>query len=187
MGYYDPYPQVSLERPLCIIGAAGSDAHSVGYWISSMTGLSYIEVDKLIEHEMGKGLAHLKIDGEVEHQRALERRFIKRALRERPARLICLGESALLDAETMSERTKYADLVYIRRPRPFLLEAIIRGRVESPNRFPHWVREAPQDLTELDGFLKPRESTYETAETLIDAGELPPLEVARRLMKRLGW
>lgn len=187
MGYYDPYPQVSLERPLCLIGAAGSEAHSVGYWISSMTGLSYIEIDKLIEHEMGKGLAHLRIDGEVEEQRRLERTFIKRALRESPPRLISLGESALLDAETRSERAKRADLVYIRRPRPFLFDAISRGRVESPNRFPHWVSRAPQDLAELEVFLKPRESTYETAEMLIDAGELPALEVARRLMKRLNW
>ena len=32
-----------------------------------MTGLSYIEIDKLIEHRMGKRLAHLRIDGELEN------------------------------------------------------------------------------------------------------------------------
>ena len=51
MGYYDPYPTHQLEKPLCLVGFMGSEIHMVGYFLSSMTGLPFIELDKWIEHE----------------------------------------------------------------------------------------------------------------------------------------
>ena len=53
MGYYDHYPQVEISKPICLIGFMGSEVHSVAYFISSMTGLPYVELDKLVEHEVG--------------------------------------------------------------------------------------------------------------------------------------
>ena len=186
MGYYDPYPQKSLKQPLCLVGCSGAEVHSIAYWISGLTGLPYIEVDKLVEHEVGKGLAHLYLESGEEEWRAVERRLLSRTLGETPPRIICIGESALLNPESLRECLRRSELVYIRRPRDVLLKAIQRGRVETPNRFPYWSRHAPTDLEELDRFLRPREPAYEAAQHLVDAGELAPLELARRLITRLA-
>ena len=124
MGYYDPYPQVEITQPVCLIGFMGSDVHSVGYFISSMTGLPYVEIDKLVEHEVGMTLAQLYLE-EGEHRwRQLESDHLVRALRERPARLICLGDGSLLTKINQERCLSRAELIYIRRPRHVLLHQI---------------------------------------------------------------
>ena len=187
MGYYDPYPQVRLAKPLCLVGFMGSEAHSVGYFISSMTGLSYVELDKLIEHDVGMSLAQLYLEDGERRWRQLEATHLSRVLKQTPPRLICLGDGSLLNPENQKLCLSLANLVYVRRPRAALLRNIQRGRVETPGRYPYWSQRIPHSVGDLDALLRSREPTYELAHTLIDAGELTSLEVARRLMTRYGW
>lgn len=187
MGYYDPYPQVSLTRPHCLVGFMGSEVHHTTYFLSSMTGVPYVELDKRVEHEVGMSVAQLYLESGEERWRAVEADALARALRERPAPLICLGPSALLSEQSRALCLSSAELIYIRRPRDVLLDHIRRGRVETPGRFPYWAKQIPRSIDDLTPYLKTREPTYESAHRLLDAGDLSPLEVARRLMNRLGW
>ena len=165
----------------------GSEVHSIGYFISSMTGLSYVELDKLVEHEVGMTLAQLYLEEGEQRWRQLESAHLARALAETPPRLICLGDGSLLDPANQTLCLSQADLVYIRRPRGVLLRRIQRGRTEVPGRYPHWSRRIPKSVEDLSELLRTREPTYELAQTMVDAGELAPLEVARRIMNRYGW
>ena len=187
VGYYDPYPQVRLAKPICLVGFMGSETHSVGYFVSSMTGLPYVELDKLIEHEVGMSLAQLYLEDGERRWRRLEALHLSRVLKQTPPRLICLGDGSLLNRESQKLCLSSAKLVYIRRPRTALLSNIQRGRVETPGRYPYWSQRIPRSIEDLDALLRTREPTYELAHTLIDAGELTSLEVARRLMTRYGW
>lgn len=187
MGYYDPYPQVSLDKPVCLIGFMGAEVHHTTYTLSSMTGIPYVELDKRVEHEMGMSVAQLYLERGERFWRDVEATMLERALKERPTPLICLGASALLDPVSKERCLSQAEVIYIRRPREVLLESIQRGRRETPSRYPYWSQRHPQSLDELDPLLRSREPTYESAHRLIDAGSLSPLEVARRLMSRLGW
>lgn len=186
MGYYDPYPLIHLERPLCLIGFMGSDVHSISYFLASMTGLPFTEVDKLVEHEVGMSLAELYLrEGEL-RWRQLEKHFLSKALSERPARLICLGDGALLRRENLELCLQSSELVYIRRPRISLLDRVTKARSENIQRLPYLVNAQPHS-DELLALLKEREVGYEHAHRLFDAGELSSLEAAHGLSVRLGW
>ena len=185
MAYYDPYPLVTLDQPICLIGFMGCDVHSIGYFIASLTGLSFVEIDKLIEHEVGMSLAQLYLErGETEWRR-LENHFLRKALEMKPARLICLGDGALLNPQNQALCLQNTELVYIRRPQRSLLERVQKGRRELPQRFPLWVNRIPSSFEELKVLLDERVPTYEIAHTLVDIGELSPLEAAQRMIKRL--
>ena len=187
MGYYDPYPLVYLDRPVCLIGFMGSEVHSIGYFISTLTGIPFVELDKLVEHDVGMSLAQLYLEEGESRWRALESKHLKRALKMSPARLICLGDGALLDEENLELCLSRTTLVYIRRPQRSLLKRVQRGRQENPQRFPLWVRRSPESLSELLPLLKRREPLYEKAEVLIDTGDLGALETAQRVNKRFSW
>ena len=187
MGYYDPYPQVILGKPVCLIGFMGSEVHHITYFLSSMTGIPFIELDKLIEHDVGMSLAQLYLEEGETRWRAREEVHLKRALDTSPPRLICLGDGALIAAENRRLCLQKADVLYVRRPREVLLENIQRGRREVPGRFPYWSTHAPQGIEDLTELLRRRESTYEAAPHMIDAGELTALEIAQKLIRRFKW
>ena len=187
MGYYDPYPLVYLDRPLCLIGFMGSDVHSVAYFLSTLSGVPFVELDKLVEHDVGMSLAQLYLEEGEERWRRLESKYFARALKMKPARIICLGDGALLNEESALLCERHADLVYLRRPQQTLYERVIQRRKESPQRFPLWVRQPPETIHELLPLLAEREPSYERADLLVDAGEMGGLETAQRLARRLNW
>ena len=187
MGYYDHHSQIILAKPLCLVGFTGAEVHSVGYFISGMTGIPYVELDKLVEHDVGMSLAQLYLEEGEDRWRQLESHHLAKTLDVRPPRIICLGDGSLLSSVNQQRCLSNAELIYIRRPREVLLHHIQRGRVEVPGRYPYWSRRIPSSVADLDDFLTIREPTYELAHTLIDAGELTSLEIARRLMSRRGW
>ena len=187
MGYYDPYPLVKLEKPLCLIGFMGCEVHSIVYFISSLTGLPFLELDKQIEHTVGMSLAQLYLEQGETRWRELESSYLKKALSMSPPRLICLGDGALLNPEHQQLCLSQSELIYLRRPQRSLLERIQRGRRETPQRFPYWVKKSPSTFSDLEELLTLREPGYEKAHTLIDIGDLGALEAANRIIKRCKW
>ena len=187
MGYYDPYPLIYLDQPLCLIGFMGSDVHSVAYFLSSLSGVPFVELDKLVEHEVGMSLAQLYLEEGEARWRQLELKHLERALKMRPARIICLGDGTLLNDHAARLCAESSTLVYLRRPQQTLYTRVVQKRKESPQRFPLWVRQEPMNISELLPLLSTREPSYERADLLIDIGEMGGLESAQRLAKRLNW
>lgn len=165
----------------------GSDVHIVSYFLSTLSGVPFVELDKLIEHEVGMSLAQLYLEEGEERWRRLELKYLKKALKMSPARIICLGDGALLHEEAALLCAQEAVLVYLRRPQQTLYDRVIQKRKESPLRFPLWVRKAPDHQEQLLAQLSIREPGYERADLLIDAGEMGGLETAQRIAKRLSW
>ena len=187
MGYYDPYPLIDLQKPVCLIGFMGCEVHSIVYFISSLTGLPYLELDKQVEHAVGMSLAQLYLEEGETRWRELESIHLRKALAMSPARLICLGDGTLLNDKHQQLCLAKSELVYIRRPQQSFLERIKRGRVETPQRFPYWANKIPRSFEDLEPMLSLREPGYEQAHTLIDIGELGPLEAAKKIIQRFQW
>lgn len=185
MSYYDPYPQDMLEQAICLIGFMGCEIHSIAYFLSSLTGYPFVEVDKLVEHEKGMSLAQLYLEQGEKVWRKSESEQLKNALSLRPARIICLGDGALLNKDNQKLCLEQSKLVYLRRPHQSLLKRVQQGRKENIQRFPFWIKREPKNLDELLPLLNLREPSYEIAHTLIDIGELSALASAQHVIKRL--
>ena len=56
---YDTYqPTIQLRRPLAITGYPGLPFRTLAYELAAMTGLSLIDVDRWIEHQVGTSREH---------------------------------------------------------------------------------------------------------------------------------
>ena len=184
MGYYDPYPTHQLEKPLCLVGFMGAEIHTVGYFLSSMTGLPFIELDKWIEHESGKTIAHLYYEQGEQEWRRIERYCLKKALDTKPFSIVCLGDGALMDKQNQRLCRQKSTLFYLRRPLNLLYQKILMGRKTHPQRYPYFILGAPQEK-EVETYLDRRVAGYEKAQVMMEMKDLSPLEVAQKVMKRL--
>lgn len=184
-GYYDPYPYPPLSAPLCVIGMAGSEAHTVAYQLASMTGQSLIELDARVAHQAGCSLASLYEQRGPGAWRALELRELKRALTSGRPSLISLGDGALLSQEARLLRQKHARLIYIERPLSELYTRLKTLITQDPARYPYWSQREPQGEEALAPLLSARLGAYQEAEVRYEAGAQSPLEVARALKAQL--
>ena len=185
MGYYDPYPSHQLEKPLCLVGFMGSEIHMVGYFLSSMTGLPFIELDKWIEHEVGKTVAHLYYERGESEWRQVEKQCLNRALASQPKSIICLGDGTLIDKESRRICHQKSTLFYLRRPFHLCYKQILSGRKTHPQRYPYFIQAPPQNESEVETYLRKRVGGYEKAHVMMEMKDLSPLAMARKVMKRL--
>lgn len=185
MSYYDPYPQEMLEQAICLIGFMGCEIHSIAYFLSSLTGYPFVEVDKLVEHEKGMSIAQLYLEQGEKVWRESESEQLRNALSLKPARIICLGDGALLSQANQKLCLEQSKLVYLRRPEQSLLRRVQQGRKENIQRFPLWLKREPNSFDELLPLLSSRRASYEQAHILIDIGDLSALASAQHVIKRL--
>jgi shikimate kinase len=178
---------VTLEKPVALVGFYGARVRRTGYFLSSMTGLPYSDLDRQIEHAASRSLSQVHLEEGEQAWRALERDLIRRNMRERPCRVLCLGEGALLDPEVRQELLEHTTLIYVRRPRAVLLKNIHVGLREHPSRYPLMLHQFPLSTAALEPLLYRREPDYEKAHLMVDAHTLGPVETARLIASRLGW
>lgn len=183
--YYDPEPSLLLQKPICVIGFMGSDAHMVSALLSSLTGQPLIDLDAWIEHETGQSLSILYQRQGAGAWRTLELKGLKRALKSKRPSIIALGDGALLATEARELIKASAQLVYLQRPLPILYQGLLELRKKRPSRFPYWSKRAPQEISELEPLLNARLFAFEEADITLNLQNQPPLSVARMLVDRL--
>ena len=185
MGYYDPYPTHYLKAPLCLIGCVGSDIHKVGYFLSSMTGIPFIELTKKVEHYMGKTYAQSYDENLVSQWNEIEEYCLKKALKSNPAPIICLGEGTLLKIKNQKLCEKKSSLYYLRRPLTLIFKKLHEDFLFYAQQYPDLFETTPQNEEELYQRLKPYMVGYESAHVLIEMSHLSSLQVAQKVMKHL--
>lgn len=181
MSYYDPHPVIHLDRPVALIGFIGAEAALVGRLLTSVTGLRFAVLDELIAHAVGcTRAAYLRDHGEAA-LRAVEAAALTRALGERPAGVIVLGDGALLDRGSLHRVRRAATLVYIHRPLDALVRRIGGSRKDHPELDP------VRSEADLRALLRARAPGYGGADVRIDGEDRPPLDIARDVARALGW
>lgn len=68
MGYYDHHATHNIEQPIVLMGPPWSGVVSSAAWIASITGIRFVDLDRLVEHRLGCSIPSLG-------SRALENTF----------------------------------------------------------------------------------------------------------------
>ena len=168
--YYDGSPLLHLRRPVVLISVLTELTRDVAYRVSALSGTTFHDIDRKVEHEAGRGLAlYVLEEGEAVY-RALEARCLERAIRERPAGIVALGDGGLLSPESRAVVDAGADLV--------VLELDLTGlfwRIQTLGRQRGWTSwsprpgELPQKPEELRGYFEPRRSSMSGATRRLEA------------------
>jgi XRE family transcriptional regulator, aerobic/anaerobic benzoate catabolism transcriptional regulator len=182
--YYDVYPANLLDKPLALTGFYGAGVQRVGTSLSTRTGLPGIDLDRWIEHEAGCSLSEMHLTRPAEEHPRLERLLLKRALQERPAGVIMLGEGTLADEENRRLVLEGATLVYLRAQLPWLLAGIVEELQASPGCLPTFLYGAPGSASELLPYFHKRAPGYEAAHLVIDVDSRATGTVVQELKQR---
>lgn len=91
-GYYDHAPLVSMELPLVITSPLREFTRAVSYRTASLLGLPFHDVDRLIEHRVGKKIEQVVIEEGESAYREAEAECLAEVLGQRPSGLIALAD-----------------------------------------------------------------------------------------------
>ncbi len=180
--YYSPHPRTRLERPLGLVGYAGSGVRAVARGICAVTGLPLNDVERLVEARAGRSRARLLLEDGAEALRAVETEVALQALERRPPGVIALTDSGLMDESTCERVCQETRLVYLERPLPVLLEAI---RTSPRAATPEFALAAPRSVEDLLPSFREREPAYRRAEVHFMAEALHPHRVVDELVAAL--
>ncbi|MEM1177016.1 MAG: shikimate kinase [Acidobacteriota bacterium] len=101
-GYYDYGPVVSLERHVVLGGYLPEETRMVAFRAAALLGLSAVDIDRNVEHEVGSSVWDLIWKSGEETYRRLESQHLKRALETLPFTLISVGDGALIDEDSQA-------------------------------------------------------------------------------------
>ncbi len=184
--YYDGYPERALERPLALTGFFGAGVSRIGNALTSRTGLPGIELLRWVEHRAGCSLSELTLRAGEQAVTALEDALLLKALAERPAGVLMLGDATLMSAENRKAVLEGATLVYLRAQLDALYAGIARDLEASPGCYPAFLLGAPSSPAELLPLFHKRALGYECADVIIDIDERSVTSVATELKERFS-
>ena len=113
--YYDPFPIVSLERPLVVAGMIHTESRQLAHRLASLHGLRFTDFDAALEHVAGQSLSQLREDTSDASVRRLERQVAEGLCRDEPYGVIALPERLLSMRSTkrlVEKRTTFVSLDY---------------------------------------------------------------------------
>lgn len=91
-GYYDHSPRVLLQRPLVITSPLREFTRAVAYRTASLLGLPFHDIDRLIEHQVGKEIGQLVLEEGERAYRNQEAECLASVLLQRPSGVIALAD-----------------------------------------------------------------------------------------------
>jgi len=145
--YYDYHPTLQLERPVVLGGMPGTPYREVGHYLTSLTGLPLLDLDRWLEHQVGESLWDF-VQSEGEHVlRQKEFEYLDRALLAEPCGLVIVGEGTLAQADNRRRIGESASLVYLSSAPS---AAYWQVRQQISERGPRYHPHVPQPLTHFD-------------------------------------
>jgi shikimate kinase len=191
--YYDPHPRLTLERPVLLAGQIGCGSAAMARNVCGRTGLSFVELDRELEHRAGRSLARLATEwGRDRLAREASLALLELAAK-RPAGLIVLANAWPAIPEGYLERLRErVHLVHIDRPRSFLVprleQEVARAGDWIVASWPGWpsAAETPEEQTRQSAdFFSEREPLLLSAHSMLDAGTQHANAIAEILLESL--
>lgn len=119
-------------RPIVLIGLMGSGKSTVGRELSRRTGLSFLDMDAVIEEQVGAGIPEIFRDKGEAHFRALETallRYIERSVSEgQGAHIISTGGGIVLRPENREILRRLGITVWLNVDLPNLMQRTARAQ-----------------------------------------------------------
>jgi XRE family aerobic/anaerobic benzoate catabolism transcriptional regulator len=163
-----------------LIGLRGAGKSTVGRELARRTSKPFVELDGLIEDEVGMSLAEIFVLHGEGYYRRLEREVLTRFLASSSPAILATGGSLVTDRATFDLLKKNTITIWLRA----LPELHLQRVSAQGDRRPMAGRADP--LTELRALLNERQPLYAEADITIDTTHLSTARVASEAERRLG-
>jgi shikimate kinase len=188
--YYSDYAEASahapLARPVVVAGVVGVGLSSITTTIGSLTGWSVTELDRRVEHDAGRSLAHSRFKEGGGPVQARTRAWLDRALAEQPPALIAARAGVLAHPGVLEDAVRKAVLVVLRAPPSVLRAGVDALRARSPGSLPEPLPAGPVDPATVLVWSTRLSALLPHAHAVVDVDGRSPLRPARAVIAALG-
>jgi len=182
--YYDPYPRWRIRKTAIVAGQLGCGAPAVARHVAARTGLPFVEIDRLVEHEAGRSLARIAFE---EGRDGVEQRaesILGRIVGQSPYGLVALDHAWVPTTvrKLLMHRTYF---MHLKRSHEYLATRI--GR--ELHRAGDWMLDGktlpPTETADLPPLHGRRAPLLADARIVLDAGDRHIHDVAEILLDSL--
>ncbi|MGB5392229.1 MAG: shikimate kinase [Thermoanaerobaculia bacterium] len=185
--YYEYGPQVQLSGPIVVSGYLADFTRSVTYRASAHLGLTYYDIDRLVEHEAAMEIGRILLEEGEAAYREVESQCLARALGQKPVGLIALGDGGLLRSENLTRIEDEGQLIVLDLDLANLFWRVQKlARRLEPARWHPLFAGVPDDVAEIRPYYQERKVAFEQATTRIDANSLNTTEACQALMDHIA-
>ena len=181
--YYEYGPRVQLSAPIVVSGYLGDFTRSATYRASAHLGLTYYDIDRLVEHEAAREIGRILLEEGEAAYREIESQCLLRVLGQKPVGLIALGDGGLLRSENRTHIEDEGQLIVLDLELANLFWRIQKlARRLEPARWHPLFAGVPDDVAEIRPYYQERKVAFDKAQTRIDGNTLNTAEACQALM-----
>ncbi len=163
-----------LKKNLVFLGMMGSGKSSIGFLVSKKLNLKFIDIDNIIEDEVGMKISdRFKSKGE-NYFRNLEEKITLKILKTNKV-VVSLGGGGFLNEKIRDEVLTNHFSFWLNWESKILLK-----RIKNSEKRPITLNSTDQEITNL---IKKRSKIYMKAEFKIDCNKLTKNEIVKKITK----
>ncbi len=163
-----------LKKNLVFLGMMGSGKSSIGFLVSKKLNIKFIDIDNIIEDEVGMKISDIfKSKGE-NYFRNLEEKITLKILKTNKV-VVSLGGGGFLNEKIRDEVLTNHFSFWLNWESKILLK-----RIKNSEKRPITLNSTDQEITNL---IKKRSKIYMKAEFKIDCNKLTKNEIVKKITK----
>jgi len=169
-----------MKGNITLIGFMGTGKTSIGRLLAQKMMLNFIDVDELIENQIGKPISMIFEDGEKKF-RELERKKIKSLMKKKNCVISC-GGGIILNNDNMEILQQISEIILLEGSKETILRHIMS---DGKEKRPLLNQEDP--LNEIENILRIRKPLYDkfaSFRIIIDHKSID--EIVNEIIKILG-
>jgi len=174
----DMEPEITLSRPIVLVGMMGAGKSAIGKWLADRLGVSFVDADAEIEAAAGMTIEEIFATlGEPEFRRG-EREVIRRLLAGPPG-IIATGGGAWMDPETRRAVAERGISIWLRAD-----FSVLWARVSRRTHRPLLKNADPQGT--LQRLMETRYPVYAEADVTIESDNGPKEATGQRVLDAIA-
>lgn len=156
-------------RNVILVGMPGSGKSSVGKTYAYLTKRNFIDLDRLVEHSMGKSVSQIFDEDGEEAFRQAESRCLKKISRYHNC-VVAMGGGTVCEETNLNIARQMGFVVYLESPSSVLSTRLYREMKTKPRPMFNDVQSAEHLAKKLDELLEARLGFYEKADHIVRTG-----------------
>ncbi|MEI6971726.1 MAG: shikimate kinase [bacterium] len=163
----------TTRRNIALLGFMGTGKTTVGRILAEQFGMTFVDMDHVIEERAGKSVARIFAEDGEPHFRALERGLVVELV-ARTGLVVGAGGGVVLNTDNVRDFER-SGLVVCLTAEP----AVILGRLAGDSSRP--LLDGDEKGARIVKLLESRRALYDAIRHKIDTSSLTPAEVATRI------
>ena len=184
MGYYEPYATHSLANHVLMIGPAYGGTVACAAWLAQMTGIPWVDLDQLVNHELGRLPGAPTTYPTEEHFRRLQDQTLRKTLSNALGTVIATDDSS----RWPSLPSQPDSSLYRLRLAPNstkLFDHLEKKKTLSERTYPPWLRWRGTTLESFQQWAIQSALDGPTVNFNLPINDLEPLAMAKRVLNHL--